>query len=115
MNGVNSFGSSVEAFGIVGLVALSYASTNLDNFLVLSAYSAKPGYQPFLGRLAFVSVCLTVILASLALARVADTLIADKLRYLGVIPLGWWTAGDPAARARGLGEAGLAAGSAISH
>ena len=88
MNGVNSFGSSIEALGIAGLVAFSYASTNLDNFLVLSAYSAKPGYRPIYGRLAFVSVCLTVIVASLALARVADTLIADKLRYLGVIPLG---------------------------
>lgn len=31
---------------------------------------------------------MTVILGSLALGRVADTLIADKLRYLGVIPLG---------------------------
>ena len=44
--------------------------------------------RPLFGRLAFVSVCLTVILASLLLARVANSLIADKLRYLGLIPLG---------------------------
>ena len=88
MDGVNIFGTAIEAIGIAGLVAFSYASTNLDNFLVLSAYSAKPGYRPLFGRLAFILVCLTVILGSLALARVADTLIADKLRYLGVIPLG---------------------------
>jgi cadmium resistance protein CadD (predicted permease) len=88
LNSVNSFGSAIEAVGLAGLVAFSYASTNLDNFLVLSAYSAKPGYQPFFGRLAFVSVCLTVIVASLAIARVADALVADKLRYLSVISLG---------------------------
>ena len=61
MNGVNSFGSAIEALGIAGLVAFSYASTNLDSFLVLSAYSAKPGYRPVYGRLAFVSVCLTTL------------------------------------------------------
>jgi hypothetical protein len=88
LNGVNGINMPIEAIGIAGLVAFSYASTNLDNFLVLSAYSAKPGYRPLFGRLAFVSVCLTVILASLLLARAADTPIADKLRYLGVIPLG---------------------------
>ena len=88
MSGVNNLSGAVEAVGIAGLVAFSYASTNLDNFIVLSAYSAKPGYRPLFGRLAFVSVCLTVILASLLLARVADSLIADKLRYLGLIPLG---------------------------
>ncbi len=88
MNGVNTLSAAIETVGIAGLVAFSYASTNLDNFIVLSAYSAKPGYRPLFGRLAFVSVCLTVILASLLLARVADSLIADKLRYLGLIPLG---------------------------
>jgi cadmium resistance protein CadD (predicted permease) len=88
LNGVNTLSAAIELIGIAGLVAFSYASTNLDNFIVLSAYSAKPGYRPLFGRLAFVSVCLTVILASLLLARAADTLIADKLRYLGVIPLG---------------------------
>jgi cadmium resistance protein CadD (predicted permease) len=87
LDGVSSSGIGIEALALAGLVAFSYASTNLDNFLVLSAYSAKPGYRPLYGRLAFVSVCLTVIVASLALARVADALIADKLRYLGIIPL----------------------------
>ena len=88
MNGVNGLNMPIEAIGIAGLVAFSYASTNLDSFLVLSAYSAKPGYRPLFGRLAFVLVCLTVILASWLLAPAADTLVADKLRYLGVIPLG---------------------------
>jgi cadmium resistance protein CadD (predicted permease) len=87
LNGVNTLSAAIETVGIAGLVAFSYASTNLDNFIVLSAYSARPGYRPLFGRLAFVSVCLTVILASLLLARVADSLIADKLRYLGLIPL----------------------------
>ena len=69
----------------------------LSHFLMLRPIShfhrfirllGEAGLRPLFGRLAFVSVCLTVILASLLLARAADSLIADKLRYLGLIPLG---------------------------
>ncbi len=88
MNLINAHERALEAIALAGLVAVSYASTNLDNFLVLSAYSAKSGYRPFLVKLTFVLVCLTVVLASLLLARAADTLIAEKLRYLGAVPIG---------------------------
>ncbi len=83
-----SFRFVIEAIGLAGLVAFSYASTNLDNFVIFSAYSARPGYRAMFGGLAYVSACLIVILVSLVVARAADTLIANKLRYLGVIPLG---------------------------
>ncbi len=88
MDALYGFGEATEAIAIAGLVAASYASTNLDNFVVLSAYCTKSGYRPFFVKLTFVLVCLTVVLASLALARAADAVIADKLRYLGAIPLG---------------------------
>ncbi len=87
MDVLGNLGSATEAVGVAGLVAASYASTNLDNFFVLSAYSAKSGYRPLFIKLTFVFVCLTVLAASLALARAADSLIADKLRFLGAIPL----------------------------
>jgi cadmium resistance protein CadD (predicted permease) len=84
----DSFAAATEAIAIAALVAASYASTNLDNFVVLSAYCAKSGYRPFLVKLTFVLVCFAVILVSLALARAADAVIADQLRYLGVVPIG---------------------------
>lgn len=84
----------VEAAGIASLAAVSYVSTNMDNLVLLSAYSAKPGTRPLFIRLTFVCVCLAVLLVSLGLARAADTLPAVDLRYLGLIPmsLGAWQA-----------------------
>lgn len=79
---------AIEAMALAGLVAASYASTNLDNFLVVSAYAAKSRYRPFYVKLTFVLVSLTVVLLSFMLALAADRLVADKLRYLGVIPIG---------------------------
>ncbi|WP_198017226.1 cadmium resistance transporter [Methylocapsa acidiphila] len=70
------------------VAATSYASTNFDNLAVLSAYGARPGYRPLFISLTFLCVCLTVLLASLALARAADGLPTNAIRYLGVIPLG---------------------------
>lgn len=39
-------------------------------------------------KLTFILVCLTVLLVSLALAQAADALPKDKIRYLGLIPMG---------------------------
>ena len=78
----------IEAIGVAGVVAVSYASTNVDNLVILSAYCAKPGYRPFFVKLTFVLVSLIVLLASLGVAYAADALLADKLRYLGAIPIG---------------------------
>ena len=83
---LDAFRVAIEAIGIAGAVAVAYASTNLDNFLIVSAYSAKSGYRPFFIKLTFVLVCLTVILVSLSIARAADAVIASQLRYLGAIP-----------------------------
>lgn len=78
----------VEALGVTSLAALSYGSTNFDNLVILSAYAAKPGYRLVLVRLTFVVVCLVVLLASLLLARAADSsVLASQVRYLGVIPI----------------------------
>ncbi len=41
MDALYGFGAATEAIAIAGLVAASYASTNLDNFVVLSAYCTK--------------------------------------------------------------------------
>ena len=70
----------IEAVSIASVSAVSYVSTNLDNLVILSAYGAKPGYRPFFVKLTFVSVCLVVLLVSLALARAADTLPPVDLR-----------------------------------
>jgi cadmium resistance protein CadD (predicted permease) len=77
----------IEALSVAGIAAVSYASTNIDNLIILSAYGAKPGYRPLFVKLTFIFVCLTVLLVSLALAHAVDTLPADKIRYLGLIPI----------------------------
>lgn len=70
------------------MAAVSYVSTNCDNLVVLSAYVAKPGYRPLFIKTTFAFVCLTVLLISLALAQAADVLPTEKIRYLGLIPIG---------------------------
>lgn len=77
-----------EAISVMGVTGAAFVSTNLDNLAILSAYGVKPGYQPLLIKLTFVLVCLTVLIVSLALSRAAGVLPADKIRYLGLIPIG---------------------------
>ncbi|VTZ49939.1 Cadmium resistance protein CadD, predicted permease [Methylocella tundrae] len=78
----------IEALSVASAAAISYGSTNFDNMVVLSAYGARPGYHPSFVRLTFVLVCVTVLAVSLALARAADALPAENIRYLGLIPIG---------------------------
>lgn len=77
----------LELVSVASLTAASYTSTNFDNLVVLSAYCVKPGYRTFYVKLTFVLVCLTVLVISLGLGNVADTLPANKIRYLGLIPV----------------------------
>jgi cadmium resistance protein CadD (predicted permease) len=77
-----------EATSIMGVTGAAFVSTNLDNLVVLSAYGAKPGYRSLPIKLTFVFVCLLVLVVSLALSRAAGVLPADKIRFLGLIPMG---------------------------
>ncbi len=87
MNSIAPASLMMEAFGVAGLAATSYASTNFDNLLVMSAYGVKPGFKPVFVRLTFLGVCLTVLIISFALAQAADSFAAGKIHYLGLIPL----------------------------
>jgi cadmium resistance protein CadD (predicted permease) len=78
----------IEASGVAAAAAASYAATNFDNLAILSAYAAKSGARPLFMKLIFVGVCLGVLLLSLGLAQAADALPKDKMRYLGLIPMG---------------------------
>ena len=77
-----------ETISVMGVTGAAFVSTNLDNLVVLSAYAAKPGYRPLPIKLSFVLVCLLVLVVSLALGRAAGALPADKIRFLGLIPMG---------------------------
>ena len=77
----------LELASVASLTAASYASTNFDNLVVLSAYCARPGYQTFHIKLTFVLASLTVLVISLALGNAADALPANKIRYLGLVPI----------------------------
>jgi cadmium resistance protein CadD (predicted permease) len=77
-----------EIISVMGVTAAAFVSTNLDNLVVLSAYGARPGYRPLPIKLTFILVCLLVLVLSLAVGRAAGALPADKIRFLGLIPMG---------------------------
>ena len=79
----------IETLSIAGVAAISYVSTNFDNLVILLAYGAKPGYKPLLVNLAFLLVCLVVLVASLVPALAVNTLPPERIRYLGLIPIGY--------------------------
>jgi len=91
LNAMTSTYVLAEAISVMGVTGAAFVSTNLDNLVVLSAYAAKPGYRPLPIKLSFVLVCLLVLVISLALSRAAGVLPADKLRFLGLIPMGLGT------------------------
>jgi cadmium resistance protein CadD (predicted permease) len=76
-----------EAVSVMGMTGAAFVSTNLDNLAILSAFGVKPGYRPLLIKLAFVFVCLMVLIISLVLSRAAEVLPADKIRFMGLIPI----------------------------
>jgi cadmium resistance protein CadD (predicted permease) len=78
----------VKTLSLAGVAAISYVSTNFDNLVFLLAYGAKPGYKLLLVNLTFLLVCIVVLVASLALALAANTLPAERIRYLGLVPIG---------------------------
>jgi cadmium resistance protein CadD (predicted permease) len=88
LSDLNTTVTLAELIGVMGVTATAFVSTNVDNLVLVSAYGARPGIRPLLLKLTFVLVCLAVLLVSLVLARAADTLPADKIRYLGLIPIG---------------------------
>jgi cadmium resistance protein CadD (predicted permease) len=77
-----------EAISVMGMTGAAFVSTNLDNLAIMSAYSVRPGYRPLLIKLTFVLCCLIVLTVSLTLSRAAGALPADKIRYMGLIPIG---------------------------
>jgi len=79
----------VGTLSIAGASAISYVSTNCDNLILLLAYGAKPGYKRLLVNLTFLLVCLVVLVASLVLALAMNTLPPERIRYLGLIPIGY--------------------------
>ena len=79
----------IQTLSISGVAAISYVSTNFDNLVFLLAYGVKPGYKPRLVNLTFLLVCLVVLVASLLLALAVSTLPPEKIRYVGLIPIGY--------------------------
>ncbi len=88
MNELASTYVLAEIISVIGVTGAAFASTNLDNLVLLSAYAAKPGYQPLPIKLTFIVVCLLVLGVSLAVSRAAGALPADRIRFLGLIPMG---------------------------
>jgi len=78
-----------KTLSVAGVAAIAYVSTNFDNLVFLLAYGVKPGFKPRLVNLTFLLVCLVVLVASLVLALAVTTLPPDRIRYVGLIPIGY--------------------------
>ncbi len=77
----------IETISVAGVAGVSFASTNLDNLAIVSAYAAKSGFRSLFVKATFALVCLMVLLVSLALAQAAEALPREGIRYLGLIPM----------------------------
>jgi cadmium resistance protein CadD (predicted permease) len=79
----------IGTLSIASVAAISYVSTNCDNLVFLLAYGAKPGYKRLLVNLTFLLVCLVVLVASLLLGLAVNALPPERIRYVGLIPIGY--------------------------
>ena len=73
--------------GTVGLAFVAFASTNIDDIFVVSAFFAEPGMRPrsvAIGQ--FVGIG-ALVLASLVVARLALTMPEGWVSLLGLVPL----------------------------
>lgn len=74
-------------FATVGLAFVAFASTNIDDIVVVSAFFAEPGMRPrsvVIGQ--FVGIG-ALVLASLIAARLALTIPEGWVSLLGLVPL----------------------------
>jgi len=78
-----------EALIVSSLAVAVFASTNLDNLFLLLGFLAQPNASTKGVRLAYLSVTVAVLLASLAAARGVGVIPAALTSYLGLVPIGF--------------------------
>jgi cadmium resistance protein CadD (predicted permease) len=76
-----------EAFEIAGVALAAFASTNLDNLLLLTVLQGQAHQRKLAVFFGYVGAIVTIVVAGLVATRLADALPVDKVGYLGLVPI----------------------------
>ena len=80
-------GAFADTFAIVAVALTGFASTNLDNLLLLTLLLAQHQQSKPAVFFGYVASIVAVAVVGLVAARLADVLPTHMLGYLGVVPL----------------------------
>jgi cadmium resistance protein CadD (predicted permease) len=104
-----------EAFEVAGVALAAFASTNLDNLLLLTVLQGQGRQSKPAVFVGYVGAIVAIVLAGLVATRLAEALPVDKVGYLGLVPIAMGLyrlvrshGGDPAAPARALSAGAVA-------
>lgn len=78
----------IDELEIAGVGLTAFASTNLDNLLLLTLLQGQKQQSRRAVFLGYVGSVTAIAIMGLIVARLADTFPADMLGYLGLVPLG---------------------------
>jgi cadmium resistance protein CadD (predicted permease) len=76
-----------QAFEIAGVALAAFASTNLDNLLLLTVLQGQAHQSKLAVFCGYVGAIVLFVLAGLIATRLADALPVDKIGYLGLVPI----------------------------
>jgi cadmium resistance protein CadD (predicted permease) len=107
-----------EAFEVAGVALAAFASTNLDNLLLLTMLQGQGRHSKLTVFVGYVGAIVAIVVAGLVATRLAEALPVDKIGYLGLVPIAMGlyrlvpvrrsNDGDPAAPARALSAGAVA-------
>jgi cadmium resistance protein CadD (predicted permease) len=76
-----------RVFEVAGVALAAFASTNLDNLLLLTVLQGQARQSKFAVFCGYVGVIVVFVLVGLIATRLADALPVDKIGYLGLVPI----------------------------
>jgi len=77
-----------EACEIAGVALAAFASTNLDNLLLLTVLQGQPRQPKLALFLGYVGAVVAIVLLGIVATNLAHVLPVDKVGYLGFVPIG---------------------------
>ena len=76
-----------EAFEIAGVALAAFASTNLDNLLLLTVLQGQAHERKLAVFFGYVGAIVAIVAMGLIATQLADALPVDKVGYLGLVPI----------------------------
>ncbi len=76
-----------QVLEIAGVALAAFASTNIDNLLLLTVLQGQARQSKFAVFFGYVGAIVVFVLVGLIATRLADALPVDKIGYLGLVPI----------------------------